>query len=202
MAKRNLVLFSFLALAACKDDNLSAERLLESASYGLAYVDIDEGVFTGTDIGFSDFLGAECPEIIAELRASPSANLSVFSFLSFHSGSGTTLTEARADTLVRDDCTQKHMEVWGVGTNETRSGEICQSWEKSTEFRILDRDEEGLALRLRYPTGTELSLDYGDLESGLVSGRTYPTRQQRQDFGWDEYWDENFIVCTSTQRFY
>ena len=52
-----IILLSALSLTACKDDKLSSKSLLEGTGYGLLNVDLDEGVFSQTQINFKEFMG-------------------------------------------------------------------------------------------------------------------------------------------------
>ena len=182
-----------------KDDSLSPEHLMESGGYGLLAVDTNEGVFLDTQINFNDFVGGSCASMVSKLRKSKSKDSYVFQLLSFNYGSGETLVGARAIHFVRGDCVPKTIEKIGVKVPQATN--ICKGMEKAYKMRILGRNDDGLVteLQTRIESKNKTSLGYDNLDAGFVSGRTFATKQQIDLFGWDEYWDDEYIVCVKSE---
>jgi|GEM_PF-1636644 len=181
-----------------KDDSLSPEHLMESGGYGLLAVDTNEGVFLDTQINFNDFVGGSCASMVSKLRKSKSKDSYVFQLLSFNYGSGETLVGARAN-FVRGDCVPKTIEK--IGVKVPQATKICEGMEKAYKMRILGRNDDGLVTELqsRSEPKNKTSLGYDNLDAGFVSGRTFATKQQIDLFGWEEYWDDEYIVCVKSE---
>ena len=184
-----------------KDDHLSPEHLMESGGYGLLEVDTNEGVFLqGTQINFNDFVGAECASMVSELRKSKSKNgMSQFPLINFHSYGREEIFEVRTNLFVKDDCVPQTIERMGsFGMKVPQATKICEGMEKSHKMTLLGITDDGLATEIRYATGSKISLGYDNLDAGFVSGRNFATKQQIDLFGWDEYWDSEYIVCVKS----
>ena len=188
-----IILLSALSLTACKDDKLSSKSLLEGTGYGLLDVDLDEGVFSQTQINFKEFVGAECSQVVSELKKTVSKGSYVFQLTNFHSNSARTLVEANINTFVKDDCVLKT--VGNLGVTVSDATKTCKGMEKTYILKILDQNDDGLATDLQFITGSKLTLDYDNLDTGFVSGQTFATKQQIDDFGFDKYWDSEYMVC-------
>ena len=187
------ILLSALSLTACKDDKLSSKSLLKGTGYGLLSVNVNEGVFSLTQTDFNKFVGAECSQVVSELKKTVSKGSYVFQLTNFHSNSARTLVEANINTFVKDDCVLKT--VGFMGSTVSDATKTCKGMESTSIVKILDQNDDGLATDLQLPTGAKITLDYDNLDTGFVSGQTFATKQQIDDFGFDKYWDSEYVVC-------